>query len=91
MKTLLDSITNLYSSRGGGVVIALASRSKFAQKGHVPKQTSQPVGLWLAGVRIPFPAPLTPKQLELLLTKGACFSLIEIAFKSSCNLKANFY
>jgi hypothetical protein len=25
------------------------------------------------------------------LTKGACFSLIEIAFKSSCNLKANFY
>jgi hypothetical protein len=25
------------------------------------------------------------------LTKGACFSLIEIAFKSNCNLKANFY
>jgi hypothetical protein len=57
MKTLLDSITNLYSSRGGGVVIALASRSKFAQEGPVPKQTSQPVGLWLAGVRIPSPAP----------------------------------
>ena len=30
MKTLLDTLANLYSSRGGGVVIALASRSKTA-------------------------------------------------------------
>ena len=42
MKTLLVSNTNLYSSRGGGVVIALASRSKFAQDEPVPnRQASQ--------------------------------------------------
>ena len=47
---------SFYSSRGGGVVIALASRSMFAQRGLVLKLTSQLVGLWLAGVRIPSPA-----------------------------------
>jgi hypothetical protein len=49
---------SFYSSRGGGVVNALASRSKFAQKRACAKtQTSQPVGLVLAGVRVPSPAP----------------------------------
>src|SRR3989304_238347 len=33
MKTLLDSGANLLSRRGGGVVIALASRSSHAQTG----------------------------------------------------------
>ena len=58
-ESILDSSTLLLSSRGGGVVIALASRSKFAQ------WASQPVGLWLAGVRVPSPAPfcyLEPKN-----------------------------
>jgi hypothetical protein len=38
------------------VVIALASRS-YQRKGPKYSMTSEPVGLWLAGVRVPSPAP----------------------------------
>jgi len=49
------------------------------------------VGLWLAGVRIPFPEPLIPNQFELILTEGACFSLIDNAFTINYNFGVNFY
>ena len=52
------------STRGGRAVNALASRSKFAQNGVVLKLTSQLVGLWLAGVRIPSPAPICQSELD---------------------------
>jgi hypothetical protein len=48
----------LFISRGGGAVNALASRSTIEIEGLGTKETSKPVGLWLAGVRIPSPAPL---------------------------------
>ncbi len=69
MKTLLDSGANLYSSRGGGVVIALASRSSQALKRAMPKWNKPASGPLARRGSNPFPGATFPNAVWTYFNK----------------------
>lgn len=82
MKILLDNKALCFLCRGGGVVIALASRSTVQIKRLDRRQVSQ-WAFGLAGVRIPSPAPFYQMRLisSLFWKKDIDFRLPQSFFR----------